>query len=112
MQELAKQIASFGSERDKHVKAAQAKLKAARAAFEQAKAKLKVRKCMELLVTLCVLMWYQGKALHLSSMSSGCRISASLLRRLFSSAVQATVQATLRDEHTLSSAVGRFWICG
>lgn len=43
IQELEKQIASFGSERDKHVKAAQAKLKAARAAFEQAKAKLKVR---------------------------------------------------------------------
>ncbi|KAK9836025.1 hypothetical protein WJX81_006911 [Elliptochloris bilobata] len=39
--ELEKQIASFGRERDKHVKAAQAKVKAARTGAEQAKAALK-----------------------------------------------------------------------
>lgn len=43
MQELEKQIASFGSEREKHVKAAQAKLKAARARCDAVKAALKAR---------------------------------------------------------------------
>ncbi len=42
-QELEKQISSFGREREKHVKAAQAKLKAARSGAEIAKTALKVR---------------------------------------------------------------------